>query len=136
MVENVTPGQAWAALRSNPEARLVDVRTNVEWNFVGVPDLAGARQELLLVPWQEYPAMQVTGAFVGQLRAAGVGETNHLYFICRTGGRSLAAAKEVEAAGFAHAYNVTDGFEGPLNTEGHRGEVAGWKAEGLPWRQK
>ena len=50
--------------------------------------------------------------------------------------RSLAAAQAARAAGFANVYNVADGFEGPINADGHRGQAAGWKADGLPWRQK
>ena len=41
-----------------------------------------------------------------------------------------------QAAGFAHAFNVADGFEGPVAGAGHRGSAAGWKASGLPWRQR
>ncbi len=37
MVENVAPAQAWEALKSDPQAQLVDVRTDPEWNFVGIP---------------------------------------------------------------------------------------------------
>ena len=53
-----------------------------------------------------------------------------------TGARSLAAGQAAQAAGFPHAFNVADGFEGPVDAEGHRGSVAGWKADGLPWRQR
>jgi rhodanese-related sulfurtransferase len=136
MVEDVSPQQAWQALRSNQAARLVDVRTDAEWNFVGGPDLGELGQQPVLISWQIYPAMQVNSAFIAQLREAGLKEDEHLYFLCRTGGRSLAAAKAAEAAGFAHTYNVSDGFEGPLDAAGHRGTIAGWKAQGLPWRQK
>jgi rhodanese-related sulfurtransferase len=55
-------------------------------------------------------------------------------FLCRSGVRSAAAAEAAARAGYAHAYNVTEGFEGPLDADGHRG-VSGWKAAGLPWRQ-
>jgi rhodanese-related sulfurtransferase len=56
-------------------------------------------------------------------------------FLCRSGVRSVAAAELVTAAGFARAYNVAEGFEGPVDGAGHRGGAAGWKAAGLPWRQ-
>ena len=64
MVENIPPRAVWQALQDNPDARLVDVRTDAEWNFVGVPDLSAAGQEPVLIPWQVYPAMQVNVAFV------------------------------------------------------------------------
>jgi rhodanese-related sulfurtransferase len=136
MVENVPPAQAWKALKSDPQAQLVDVRTDVEWNFVGVPDLSAAGKQAVLIPWQVYPSMQVNGGFAEHLKEAGFAPEQHLYFICRTGGRSAAAAQAAEQAGFPHAYNIIDGFEGPPDTAGHRGTKAGWKAEGLPWRQK
>jgi len=136
MVEDVPPVQAWEALRADPHAQLVDVRTDAEWNFVGLPDLIAAGKQAVLIPWQLYPAMAVNAHFVAHLNEAGLTPEHHLYFICRTGGRSLAAARAAQAAGFAHAYNVADGFEGPPDGAGHRGAVAGWKASGLPWRQK
>jgi len=136
MVDNISPVQVWEALRSNPDARLVDVRTDAEWNFVGVADLSAAGQEPVLIPWQVYPAMQVNGAFTEQLRRAGLEPKHHLYFLCRSGVRSLAAAQAAQADGFAFAYNIAGGFEGPPDAEGHRGTTAGWKAEGMPWRQR
>ncbi len=136
MVENVAPTQSWEALQADDKARLVDVRTDVEWNFVGVPDLNAAGKQTVLIPWQVYPTMQRNGSFEDDLRQAGLTPDDHVYFICRTGGRSMAAAEAARAAGFAHVFNVADGFEGPPDVQGHRGNAAGWKAEGLPWRQR
>ncbi|UFN49890.1 rhodanese-like domain-containing protein [Roseomonas sp. OT10] len=135
-VEDVPPRAAFEALREDPEALLVDVRTDAEWNFVGLPDLSGLGRQPLLIPWQVYPSMQVNGAFSDHLRKAGATPLSKLYFLCRSGARSLAAAQAAQAAGFPHAWNVADGFEGPVDGSGHRGTVAGWKAEGLPWRQR
>ena len=136
MVENVAPRVAWETLMRDADAHLVDVRTQPEWAFVGVPDLGEAGKQPVLIPWQSYPAMQVNGQFLDHLREAGLGPQHKLYFLCRSGGRSMAAAGAAEAAGFPHAYNVADGFEGPADEEMHRGTVAGWKADGLPWRQR
>jgi rhodanese-related sulfurtransferase len=80
--------------------------------------------------------MQVNGHFADQLHKAGLTPLHRIHFICRSGARSLAAGQAAQAAGFPHAYNVADGFEGPVDAEGHRGTVAGWKADGLPWRQR
>ena len=133
MVENVTPKQVWEALASHPDARLVDVRTDYEWAGIGVPDLAGTGKQPALVSWQLAPAMQVNTAFVDQLRAAGINEDDHVYFLCRSGVRSVAAADAAAAAGYKHTYNILDGFEGPPNGQGVRGRLAGWQADGLPW---
>jgi rhodanese-related sulfurtransferase len=136
MVENVAPTQTWEALQADANARLVDVRTDAEWNFVGVPDLGAAGKQTVLIPWQVYPAMQRNGSFEDDLRQAGLTADHTIYFICRSGARSMAAAQAAAAAGFGQVFNVADGFEGPPDAEGHRGGVAGWKAEGLPWRQR
>lgn len=136
MVENVPPVKTWEALKADPQAQLVDVRTDVEWNFVGVPDLADAGKQAVLLPWQTYPTMQRNAAFEEQLAQAGFTAEHHIYFLCRSGVRSLAAAQAAREAGFPNVYNVADGFEGPVDRDGHRGVAAGWKADGLPWRQR
>lgn len=136
MVQNVAPSQTWEALSTNPRAQLVDVRTDAEWNFVGLPDLGAAGKEALLIPWQVYPTMQPNGSFVDDLQRTGLTPEDHIYFICRSGARSMAAAEAALAAGFPNVFNVADGFEGPLDQDGHRGSAGGWKAEGLPWRQR
>jgi len=136
MVDNVPPRQTWEALQSDPAAQMVDVRTDAEWNFVGVPDLAPAGKQVVLIPWQVYPTMAPNASFVDHLKQAGFTPDHHIYFICRSGVRSLNAAMAARDAGFANVYNVADGFEGPIDADGHRGQAAGWKADGLPWRQK
>jgi rhodanese-related sulfurtransferase len=136
MVDNISPRKTWEALQNNKRAQLVDVRTDAEWNFVGVPDLEPVGKQAVLIPWQVYPAMQVNGAFVEHLKQAGLSPDEHLYFICRSGARSMAAAQAAQAAGYEHVYNVADGFEGPADGDAHRGTVAGWKADALPWRQR
>ncbi|HTR17623.1 MAG TPA: rhodanese-like domain-containing protein [Acetobacteraceae bacterium] len=135
MVENVSPKQTWDALSDDERTVLVDVRTDAEWTYVGVPDLRSIGKQPVLIPWQMFPTGQVNGAFAEQLRAAGATPEHTLYFICRSGARSMAAAQAAVAAGFPRAFNVADGFEGPQDREGHRGRVAGWKADGLPWMQ-
>ena len=135
MVEDVAPRKVWAELQANPGAVLCDVRTDAEWNFVGVPDLAPLGKEAVLIPWQLYPTMQMNPDFAAHLRDAGLTPEHHIYFICRSGARSRAAAEAARAAGFRHVFNVATGFEGALDAAGHRGTIGGWKADGLPWRQ-
>jgi rhodanese-related sulfurtransferase len=136
MVQNVGPTQTWEALKADPDAQLVDVRTEAEWTFVGLPDLQEAGKQPVLIPWQSYPTMQVNQAFPEHLKRAGLTPSHRLYFICRSGARSMSAAQAAQAAGFPLVYNVADGFEGPLDADAHRGTAGGWKAEGLPWRQR
>ncbi|MDX5368055.1 MAG: rhodanese-like domain-containing protein [Alphaproteobacteria bacterium] len=138
-VENLTAQAAWDLLTSDPDAQLIDVRTRAEWTFVGIPDLAGVRRQPILVEWQVFPSMEVTPGFTAVLDQAllekGVPENAPLLFLCRSGGRSMAAAQAMAGHRAGRLVNISDGFEGPTDAEGHRGAVAGWKASGLPWRQ-
>jgi len=135
-IPDIAPAETWAAMQNDPAAMLVDVRTDVEWNFVGIPDLADAGKRVVLIPWQVYPSMTVNSHFTEALRKGGVLPEHRVYFICRSGARSLAAAQAAQAAGYAAVFNVADGFEGPVDRDGHRGQAAGWKAAGLPWVQR
>ena len=118
---------------------MIDVRTRAEWNYVGVPDLSRLNKQPILAEWQRYPDMQVDPGFtdgvVGELERRGVGKAAPLLFLCRSGARSLAAARALTAAGFTSCFNISDGFEGPLDPDAHRNTIAGWRASGLPWRQ-
>lgn len=134
-VQNVSSKDAMSALASDTNARLVDVRTRAEWVFVGLPDLSGVGGEPILLEWQSFPDMAVDANFGPALESACPDKTTALYFLCRSGARSLSAAREMGARGYANVFNIADGFEGPPDSTGHRGVVAGWKADGLPWRQ-
>jgi len=129
---DLTPQDAYRLLEQEPEAVLVDCRTRAEWSFVGVPDLSGLGKRPVLLEWQRYPDGAQNPHFTEQLRQ--VGDDAPLVFICRSGGRSVAAARAATEAGLGPAYNVLNGFEGPVDENGHRGS-AGWRADGLPWHQ-
>jgi rhodanese-related sulfurtransferase len=135
MVDNVTPAATWEALKADSNACLVDVRTDMEWNTIGVPDLGDAGKEPVLVQWQVFPAMQINDRFIDDLRDAGVTPDQTIYFLCRSGVRSMHAARLAQSAGFSKVFNVADGFEGPPDGSGRRGTTAGWQADGLPWRK-
>ncbi|MDI9951530.1 rhodanese-like domain-containing protein [Rhodococcus sp. NM-2] len=133
---DITPEHAWELLRENPDAVLVDVRTDAEWKYVGVPDTTPLGRKTVLIEWVSYPTGTRNDNFVDQLKEAGIagGENAPVIFLCRSGQRSIGAAEAATAAGIGPSYNVLDGFEGGLDAEGHRGAV-GWRALGLPWRQ-
>ncbi len=131
--------ETWAMLRDTGSAVLVDVRTRAEWSFVGVADLSSLDKEPLLVEWQSFPSMERNSQFVSvldeMLQELGVTKADPVLFLCRSGSRSQSSAIVLTEAGYSACFNVAGGFEGDLNTEGHRGTVGGWKAAGLPWRQ-
>lgn len=131
---DVTPQDAYAAVTGPERGVLVDVRTSAEWTYVGLPLVPDGAEPVRLVEWHRFPDGTVNEAFVEELRAAGLDEGQPIYFLCRTGARSQAAAAAATAAGLGPAHNVLGGFEGPHDDDGHR-TVAGWKVAGLPWRQ-
>ncbi|MEO9220577.1 MAG: rhodanese-like domain-containing protein [Mycobacteriaceae bacterium] len=127
---DLTPEQAWQMVADGTGV-LVDVRTEAEWRFVGVPDLTSTGRELVRIEWVDGEGRR-NPRFGAEVAAATQGRP--AIFLCRSGQRSAAAAQAVTGAGLAPAYNVTDGFEGGLDSTGHRG-TTGWRAVGLPWRQ-
>jgi rhodanese-related sulfurtransferase len=138
-IESLSVEETWARLESDAGSVLIDVRTGAEWAFVGLPDLSSLGKRPVLVEWQDFPAGQQNTAFVDRLgealAAIGAHKDDELFFVCRSGGRSLSAARAMAAAGFSRCRNVADGFEGPLDPNRHRGTLGGWKAKGLPWVQ-
>ncbi len=132
---DLTPAEAWRRLADDPTAKLVDVRTQAEWTYVGIPDLSALGKQPLLVSWQIFPSMAQNPAFPSQVQAQGIGPQDTVLFLCRSGVRSQAAAAAMTALGHARCYNIADGFEGPPDEARHRGGRAGWKAAGLPWIQ-
>ncbi|MDA0219700.1 MAG: rhodanese-like domain-containing protein [Proteobacteria bacterium] len=131
---DVMPAEAWKRLQDDPRAVLVDVRTDAEWRFVGIPDLAPIGKQVRLVEWQTFPDGHPNAGFSGEV--AGLLEKDQpVYFLCRSGARSRAAAIALTAMGFGPCYNVAQGFEGDKDGQSHRGSVGGWKHAGLPWRQ-
>ncbi len=132
-VPDISPKETWAALQADPDAVLIDVRTDMEWANIGVPVLETLGKQVVLASWQLAPSMQVNPGFIEELKAAGLKPQQKLYFLCRSGVRSQSAGQAAVAAGFPHAFNVADGFEGPPNMLGQRGTSAGWQADKLPW---
>jgi len=134
-IEEVTPTQAWQILQDDPNAALIDVRTDPEWRFVGVPDISSLGRNLIKISWQTWPDSSINHQFVKEL-ARHVRPEQTLLFICRSGARSLHAARLAAANGFARSLNVASGFEGGIDPARHRAGPNGWKHEGLPWTQE
>jgi rhodanese-related sulfurtransferase len=134
---DITPLEAWKLLSDNPRAVLVDVRTEAEWRFVGVPDLSSLGREVVYIEWNATDGTR-NETFADDLKErvppAAADEERPVVFLCRSGNRSIGASEIATAMGIAPSYNVLDGFEGQLDANGHRGET-GWRAVGLPWKQ-
>jgi rhodanese-related sulfurtransferase len=99
-----------------------------------LPDTSSIGRPTVLIEWVSYPTGARNDNFVDQLKEAGIDGERPVVFLCRSGQRSIGAAKAATAAGIGPSYNVLEGFEGALDENGHRG-AEGWRALGLPWRQ-
>jgi rhodanese-related sulfurtransferase len=122
------PEEAYHILQSAPGARLVDIRTRAELDWVG--RIPGAVE----IEWQTYPGMQANPYFMPQLEQQ-VSREALTMFICRSGARSHFAAITATQAGYTDCYNVLEGFEGDKDTDEHRNSKGGWRKAGLPWKQ-
>ena len=137
MIKEISPLEAWDLLQASENSVVLDVRSTMEFLYVGHP--IGA----VNVPLKEPPAWETDPEFVVKVRRslrevrrdAGDVEDLTILSICRSGQRSLVAAELLEADGFRHVYNVLEGFEGVRDGENHRNTVNGWRVHGLPWEQ-
>ena len=130
---------AYALLEGDASAVLIDVRSKAEWAYVGTPDVQALGKTPLFLEWQSYPSMAVDANFTDRLEAllqsAAVERGASLVFLCRSGARSRHAAIAMTSAGWGPCFNISDGFEGPLDDLRRRGGAGGWRAGGLPWTQ-
>lgn len=134
---DLTPKQAYQLLHDDPRAVLIDIRSNMEFLFVGHPKGA------VHVPWIDEPDWEVNPHFVTEVRQVMLGGVvcegeegcAPVILICRSGKRSLDAGKKLLESGLKEVYHVNEGFEGELDDDHHRSAVGGWRFHGLPWEQ-
>ena len=136
-VTALTSPEAYQKLKEDPRAILVDVRSNMEFLFVGHPKGA------ISIPWIDEPDWKVNPQFATEVRKLLLGglschedsECAPVILICHSGKRSLDAGECLVKDGFTQVYNVLDGFEGELDEQHHRSSVGGWRYHDLPWEQ-
>ena len=137
LVQLIDPRQAWELISSEPRALLIDVRSHMEFLFIGHP--VGA----INIPWIDEPDWNVNPKFVPEVRQLLLGGLPHqqeaegvpILLICRSGKRSMEAGQLLIEEGFKNVYNIEHGFEGELDKSHHRSSLGGWRYEGLPWEQ-
>jgi rhodanese-related sulfurtransferase len=131
-VKTLNPKEAYKLLQEHPNAVLIDVRSHMEYLFVGHP--AGA----IHIPWIDEPDWKQNPHFLTQVRQTMLGGASGaapVVLICRSGVRSLEAGKALIEAGVKDIYNVAEGFEGQMDEKHHRSSLGGWRYHGLPWEQ-
>ena len=137
-LKRVNAKQAWEMIQQDPKSLLVDVRSHMEFLFIGHP--AGA----IHIPWIDEPDWDINPRFVTEIRQLVLGGLSHegrnahdvpIFLICRSGKRSMEAGDLLVSKGFTNVYNIEEGFEGRLDDHHHRSTLGGWRYEGLPWEQ-
>jgi rhodanese-related sulfurtransferase len=136
-LKNLTSQQAWKLLEEDHRAVLIDIRSTMEYLFVGHP------KGSVHVPWIDEPEWTVNPHFVTEVRKVLLGgvvcELDEgcapVILICRSGKRSKEAGKALIEAGFPAVFHVDEGFEGELDDQHHRSTLGGWRYHGLPWEQ-
>jgi len=137
-VKNLTATQAAELLSQDPGAIFIDVRSHMEYLFIGHPKGA------INIPWIDEPDWVINPDFVRELRQILLGGLQHeagashsvaVVLICRSGKRSVEAGHLLLKEGFENVYSIDAGFEGELDDQHHRSTLAGWRYEGLPWEQ-
>ena len=123
---NVTVQQAFDQWKAGV-AELVDIRSDAEREWVGF--VPGA----VLLSYKQWPGMALNPDFDAGLQSA-ASNGKKLLLLCRSGIRSIAAAKRAAALDI-EAYNILEGFEGDADMNGQRGKLGGWRVHGLPWQQ-
>lgn len=135
-IRSLDPKAAAQFLEQNPQALFIDVRSSMEYLFVGHPKGA------INIPWIDEPEWTINPDFAKDIKKLALNKTEEnnvaqavVVLICRSGVRSLEAGKCLLEAGFCHVYNVLEGFEGALDKHHHRSSIGGWRFHGLPWEQ-
>ena len=136
-VNHINTQKAWELLQKEPKVAFIDVRSDMEYLFIGHP--TGA----VNIPWIAEPDWIINPDFVREVRKLVLGgiiesPEHHsvpVMLICRSGNRSDEAGKLLIENGFTRVYNIEQGFEGELDEDHHRSTQGGWRHDNLPWEQ-
>src|ERR1700730_10186793 len=91
-----SPAEAFELLQLDPRARLIDVRTRAELDWLGRPLVADG--QYAHIEWTRYPGGVPNPEFIGQLKQVAEPDTPVL-FLCRSAAGSKLAAVAAAQAG-------------------------------------
>lgn len=138
-IKQISSKEAFEEIKSNVGALLIDVRSELEWKKIGIPDLGDLNERLVLLELQSMPSMEINQNFLADLEEAFSNRNvKNVMFMCKAGVRSQAAAVKslsvlLNANKSIKICNVSDGFEGK-GVSIFGGKTSGWKNSGLPWK--
>lgn len=133
--KGLSPREAYEFLDENPEALLIDIRSSMEYLFVGHP------KGSIHIAWIDEPSWEVDPNFVKNITALCEKKNKEnpqdvpIVLICRSGKRTLDAGDLLIAYDFTNVMHIDEGFEGDKDENNHRGTLGGWRFHGLPWEQ-
>lgn len=133
MMKEANPQDCYEMLQNDANALLIDCRATIEWQLLGTPNLDSIGKKALLIEWTSM-SNQLNTNFVDNVSTYASKDTP-IIIMCRIGGRSAAAAQSLIEAGYKDVTNMTEGYEGRTDENGHRNSIEGWRARGLPWHQ-
>ncbi|MGC6537003.1 MAG: rhodanese-like domain-containing protein [Candidatus Puniceispirillaceae bacterium] len=133
MMKEANPQDCYEMLQNDAKALLIDCRATIEWQLLGTPNLDSIGKKALLIEWTSM-SNQLNTNFVDNVSTYASKDTP-IIIMCRIGGRSAAAAQSLIEAGYTDVTNMTEGYEGRTDENGHRNSIEGWRARGLPWHQ-
>ncbi len=136
-LEQISPKDAHELIQQESKVVFVDVRSSMEYLFIGHP--VGA----VNIPWIDEPDWEINPHFVRDIRKLILGgvicnedrQCTPIVLICRSGKRSAEAGQLLVQQHFNRVYNIDTGFEGDLDEHHHRSSLGGWRHDGLPWEQ-
>ena len=137
MIKEINSTEAYSILQKSENAVLIDVRSTMEYEYVGHPVNA------IHVPIKEPPDWEIRVDFINDVKSELAKKfTNiqnlseiHILLLCRSGKRSEQAALLLDSEGYKNTINIVDGFEGNKDINGHRSVINGWRFHDLPWEQ-
>ncbi len=134
--KELSPQQAYDLAAKDPSALLVDIRSDMEFLFVGHP------KDAVNIAWIDEPDWTINPNFTAEVRKLILGgvasdsdDAVPVVLICRSGKRSMEAGNKLLEDGLSNIYSVKGGFEGPLDDQHQRSTIDGWRHAGLPWAQ-
>ncbi|MEK6734589.1 MAG: rhodanese-like domain-containing protein [Pseudomonadota bacterium] len=135
-IGNIPSHQCWEALKEANTA-LIDVRCEEEWKQDGLPDLSSMDKEAKQITWIHFsPFVHSNNNFIAQLENEIEDKNTKVFFICKSGGRSMQAANAALEAGYLNCFNISDGFLGNMFDQNLENlNQNGWVHNNLPWRK-
>ena len=136
----ISARDAFELLKRDDNSIIIDVRTEEEFNSVGIIDSSQFNNRMILLPWRTNPNMVANPNFSASLQQSlkqifnDQDKNANLIFICRSGVRSSEAAMHAISLGYKNSFNLINGFEAA--SKDHNPSLNGWKASNLPWRTR